>query len=57
MVGYLRVHGIDDGNVVDVLSGAGKQITDLNARFAIRTKLERRRKSGSCLAFRCQRFT
>lgn len=40
MIGGVGVHRSDETNIVDMLGGFGKNLTDLNAAFAIFMKLE-----------------
>ena len=41
MIRHIRMHGINDGHVVDMLCCMMKQLTDLDSAVAVTTKTKR----------------
>lgn len=51
MIGHLGLHGADDGDVVDVCGGFGKEFADFDSGLPVGSKAERRREGGTGFAF------
>ena len=56
MIRDLCVHRTDHRDIVSVFGGTGKEIADLDTRFAVTAESERGSKGGSCFTFGRERF-